>query len=194
MIRTRVGYAGGKKAAPTYHDLGDHTETLQLDYDPDQISYEALLEVFWAAHDPTSPPWSTQYKAVVFVHDLAQQETARKSLQAVQARLEKPIRTELLPYTGFTLAEDYHQKYSLRHHEDLMRSLAAAYGTGKALNQALIRSTAAARLNGYAVGQGTSAALEQELPALGITAESGQRLLEALRAREARGAKPVGCR
>ena len=194
MIRTRVGYAGGKHRNPTYHDLGDHTETLQLDYDPDRISYAQLLEVFFAAHDPTAAPWSTQYKAAVFAHDPGQQATARQSLLGVQERLGRPVRTQLLPYTGFTLAEDYHQKYSLRHREELMRALAAAYGEGAALNAALLRSTAAARLNGYAVGQGRSADLERELASLGIGGQVGQRLLEQLRAREARGVGAAGCR
>lgn len=194
MIRTRVGYAGGKQLNPTYHDLGDHTETLQLDYDPDRISYDELLDVFWSGHDPTAAPWSVQYKAVVFVHDEAQREAATRSLRALERRLGRPIRTQVLPYRNFTLAEDYHQKYSLRHHADLLQALAAAYGEGRALNAALVASTAAARLNGYAARQGSSAALERELPSLGISPESGARLLDGLRAREASGRAAPGCR
>ena len=76
MIRTRVGYAGGAKENPTYHNLGDHTETLQIDYDSSKISYEKLLELFWEEHDPTSRSWSRQYKAVVFYHDEEQKRLA----------------------------------------------------------------------------------------------------------------------
>ena len=68
MIRTRVGYAGGTTNNPTYRALGDHAETIQVDYDPTQISYEELLEAFWTSHSPTSRPWSRQYASIIFYH------------------------------------------------------------------------------------------------------------------------------
>lgn len=68
MIRTRVGYAGGSKENPTYYSLGDHSETIQIDYDPTQISYGQLLEVFWNSHNPTYEPWSRQYMSIIFYH------------------------------------------------------------------------------------------------------------------------------
>ncbi|MDZ7761250.1 MAG: peptide-methionine (S)-S-oxide reductase [Desulfovermiculus sp.] len=68
MVRTRVGYSGGKKPNPTYHDLGDHTETLQVDYDPEAVSYPKLLEVFWESHSPEQSALSRQYMAAVFYH------------------------------------------------------------------------------------------------------------------------------
>ena len=61
-----MGYAGGKKLKPTYRDLGDHTETVQVDYDPGQVSYEDLLRVFWQSHDPTEPIHSRQYASIIF--------------------------------------------------------------------------------------------------------------------------------
>ncbi len=66
MVRTRVGYAGGTKRNPTYYNLGDHTETIQIDYDPTYVSYRELLDIFWESHDPAARPWSRQYMAVVF--------------------------------------------------------------------------------------------------------------------------------
>ena len=58
MVRTTVGYCGGAKRAPTYRDLGDHTESLRVEYDPSVVSYERLLDVFWQEHDPTAPAYS----------------------------------------------------------------------------------------------------------------------------------------
>ena len=58
MRRTRVGYSGGTRENPTYTALGDHTETLQIDFDPSVVSYRDLLAIFWAGHDPSAKPWS----------------------------------------------------------------------------------------------------------------------------------------
>ena len=69
MIRTRVGYAGGTQVNPTYYDLDGHSEAVQIDYDPDRISYEKLLEVFWDNHDATYPAFSIQYKSVAFFNN-----------------------------------------------------------------------------------------------------------------------------
>ena len=69
-----MGYAGGKKSNPTYHDLGDHTETLQIDFDPDVITYDELLEIFWASHNPGRKSWSRQYMAAVFYHNHKQKK------------------------------------------------------------------------------------------------------------------------
>ncbi len=65
-VRTRVGYAGGTLANPTYYNLGDHTETIEMDYDPDVITYTELLAIFWNSHDPTSPSYSRHYKSIIF--------------------------------------------------------------------------------------------------------------------------------
>ena len=78
-MRTRVGYAGGEKKNPTYHSLGDHTETIQIDYDPKQISYAKLLEVFWRSHDPLSRSCSRQHKAAVFYHNEEQKRLATET-------------------------------------------------------------------------------------------------------------------
>ena len=72
MIRTRVGYAGGTKKNPAYHNLGDHTETIQIDYDPTKISFEKLLETFWDSHNPAQRSWSRQYMSVHVHHILSQ--------------------------------------------------------------------------------------------------------------------------
>jgi peptide-methionine (S)-S-oxide reductase len=64
---------------PTYHSLGDHSETIQIEYDPEQISYEELLDIFWSAHNPTARPWSRQYASFVFYHDETQRELALRT-------------------------------------------------------------------------------------------------------------------
>ena len=106
MIRTRVGYAGGTMKNPTYHNLGDHTETIQIDYDPTQISYEELLDVFWDSHNPTSRPWSRQYMSIVFYHDEEQKRSAIETRDREGSRREGVIFTEIVPASQFYLAED----------------------------------------------------------------------------------------
>ena len=174
MIRTRVGYAGGAKENPTYHNLGDHTETLQVDYDPSKISYEKLLELFWEEHDPTSRSWSRQYQAVVFYHDEEQKRLASASRDRQAAKLGKAIHTEVLPYSRFYAAEDYHQKYYLRGHRSILRQFLQHYPQAADL----MNSTAAARVNGYLGGYGTPAALKADLDRLGLSEAAREELLE----------------
>ena len=114
MLRTRVGYCGGKHANPTYRDIGDHAEAFELDFDPQKLSYEALLDLFWQAHRPDRPSRSTQYMAAIFPHTPEQERIAAASktrLEATGIRVLTPI----IPGARFYLAEDYHQKYHLRH-------------------------------------------------------------------------------
>lgn len=159
MVRTRVGYAGGKKKDPTYHSLGDHTETIQIDYDPTQISYEELLDVFWNSHSPTSRSRSRQYMAAVFYHNAEQRKLAVESRDREAVKRKGKIYTEILSFTGFYLAESYHQKYWLRQERDLMKEFNAIYPN----DEDFVNSTAAARLNGYLGGYGKLEDLKVEL-------------------------------
>lgn len=172
VIRTRVGYAGGTKPNPTYHSLGDHTEVIQIDYDPRQISYEALLDLFWAEHDPTDRVLSRQYMAAVFYQNDAQRRAAERSKARLEAKLGKTVRTPILPVGVFTRAEDYHQKYFLRHERLLMREFSAFYPA----DDAFVDSTAAARANGYVGGYGTPAERAADLPRLGLSPEAVRQL------------------
>jgi peptide-methionine (S)-S-oxide reductase len=173
VIRTRVGYAGGKKENPTYHQLGDHTETLEVDYDPARISYEKLLEIFWEEHDPTSASWSTQYKAAVFYHSDEQMRLALATRDRLGARLGKPIRTEVVPFSRFYPAEAYHQKYYLRGNQQLLKELQRYYPQ----DEGLMNSTAAARVNGYLGRNGTAESLKAEIDRYGLSESSRQALL-----------------
>jgi peptide methionine sulfoxide reductase MsrA len=159
-----VGYAGGETKHPDYGHMGDHTETVQLDYDPRRISYEALLALFWESHNPREKSWRRQYMNVIFYHDEKQRWAALASKASVEERTGHAVHSQVLPLRSFTLAEAYHQKYLLRRQTELAQSLMRIYPD---MND-FINSTAVARLNGYVGGYGNVARLEKELEALGI--------------------------
>jgi len=179
VIRTRVGYAGGSKENPTYYSLGDHTETLQIEYDPDQISYQELLDVFWNSHNPARPSYSVQYKSIIFYHDEEQKRLALESKAREEEKRNANIYTEMVPYSRFYLAEDYHQKYYLSHVPDLNKELTAIYPDGNDFDN----STAVARVNGYVGGNGDIETLQQEIDSYGLSPTAKQRLL-AMAARQ----------
>ena len=121
---TAVGYAGGYTRNPTYEEVCSgrtgHTEVVLVVYDPEQLSYEELLRVFWENHDPSQGmrqgnDVGTQYRSAVYTGTEAEQAAARKSLDAYEAELSAAglgrITTEILPLDTFYYAEDYHQQY-----------------------------------------------------------------------------------
>lgn len=157
---------------PTYHSLDDHTESLQVDFDPTQVSYEELLDIFWDSHNPTRAAWSSQYKAAVFGHNEEQARLAEASKMRIAAEktsrwFNRPIQTEILSAETFYLAEDYHQKYYLQHSPRLWGDILEFYRDDMT---GWINSTAAARLNGYGSGYGSAARLEEEIDSLGLSA------------------------
>jgi len=174
VIRTRVGYAGGTTQSPTYHNLGDHTETIQIDYDPTQISYEQLLEIYWDSHNPAVQPWSRQYMSIVFYHNGDQQRLAMATKQREEARLGRRVDAEIIPFSEFHLAEAYHQKYYLQQVPELMKELVAIYPN----SGDFIDSTASARINGYLGGHGTFEALQEQLSSFGLSSAGNERMLE----------------
>jgi peptide-methionine (S)-S-oxide reductase len=176
-VRTRVGYAGGSRPNPTYHSMGDHSESIQLDYDPSMISYSDLLAEFWRAHNPTRQAWSRQYMSAVFYADNAQRETAMEMLHHETERRSKDIYTAIQRVGVFTLAEDYHQKYSLRHVREVLNEFLAMYP--RLVD--FVNSTAVTRANGFAGGDGSMALLESEIDAYGLSAEAQQKLVEMAR-------------
>jgi peptide-methionine (S)-S-oxide reductase len=169
-----VGYTGGTTADPTYHHLGNHTETVEIDFDPTIISYEKMLDIFWHSHHPGQAAWSPQYKAAIFYHNDRQKSLALNSREQVAARLKSPIYTEILPAGKFTLAEAYHQKYYLRQMPDLLAEFNAIYPT----REVLVASSAAARVNGFVAGYGTLAELQVDLEGLGLSPAARHRLKE----------------
>jgi len=145
-----------------------------MDFDPSQISYEKLLEIFWAAHDPTARSWSRQYRAAVFFHNDAQGVLAIETRDREAVKRKTKIVTEIVPFSGFFLAEGYHQKYSLRQKPDLMREFTAMYP--KEVD--FINSTAATRVNGYVAGYGTHGTLLTEISGFGLSPEGSKKLLD----------------
>ena len=122
VTATTVGYTGGGKREPTYHDVctdtTGHAEAVRVEFDPDQVSYDQLLDVFWQNHDPTQfdrqgPDRGTQYRTEVFVHGPEQEAAARASKEREEAsgRHRRPIATRITPAADFWPAEDYHQQY-----------------------------------------------------------------------------------
>ncbi|HCY85671.1 MAG TPA: methionine sulfoxide reductase [Desulfobacteraceae bacterium] len=164
VIRTRVGYAGGDKPSPTYRSIGDHTETVQIDFDPKKISYGQLLEIFWDSHNYMNPSSMTQYKNAVFYHTAEQHRQAADSRAALEQRSQKKVRSDIVPLKSFTLAEDYHQKYLLK--QSALRHALDVYYTD---HTDFVDSTTASRLNGYAGGNGTREQLLREIHSLGLS-------------------------
>jgi peptide-methionine (S)-S-oxide reductase len=179
-VRTRVGYAGGQQPDPNYHNLGSHSETIQIDYDPTQITYEELLDVYWESHNPTSPPWSRQYASIIFYHDEEQKRLATDTRDREAARHGSEVYTEILSFADFYLAEGYHQKYRLQQMPQLMEVFQELYPD----EDDFVNSTAAARANGLAGGYTTLAALQAEIDGLGLSEKESTRLLETLSALE----------
>jgi peptide-methionine (S)-S-oxide reductase len=120
---TAVGYMGGTADNPTYEqvctDRTGHAEVVQVEYDPDEVSYEQLLDTFWEKHDPTQmnrqgPDVGSQYRSVVFFHTPEQQEQALASKARIQADSADPVVTEIEPASDFWRAEEYHQQYLVK--------------------------------------------------------------------------------
>lgn len=122
VVSTASGYEGGTRPNPTYEEVCSHTtghaEVVEIDFDPEKVGYNALLDVFWNNHDPTTlnrqgPDVGTQYRSVIFYHDEEQKELAERSkeIMAESGRFRRPIVTEIVPASTFYVAEDYHQQY-----------------------------------------------------------------------------------
>ncbi len=165
VVRTRVGYAGGTTPNPTYHNIGDHIETIQIDYDPKKISYEQMLEIFWASHKPERTVWKRQYAPALFYENSKQETLARNSKNKVGESLGEKVQTEIIPLEKFYLAEMYHQKYHLQGYEELMSDYREIYAD----MTDIVNSTSAARVNGYIGGYADLSQLEAEFSKLGLS-------------------------
>ncbi len=170
MIRTRVGYGGGIKLNPTYYSLGDHSETLQIDYDPSVTTYDKLLQVYWETHDPVRPSPSRQYSSFIFFHNEEQKRLALASKEAHEKRRGIRLYAEVVPYTTFYRAEGYHQKYFLQNTGELAVEYRAIYPA----DQDFINSTATARVNGFVGGYGNVASFDREAGRLGLSPKRSQ--------------------
>jgi peptide-methionine (S)-S-oxide reductase len=122
VVDAAVGYSGGTLPNPTYRDVctdsTGHAEVVQVTFDPAQVSYEKLLEVFFSLHDPTTPnrqgpDVGTQYRSAIFFHTPEQEAAARAAKEKLNksGRFARPIVTEITPASQFFRAEEYHQRY-----------------------------------------------------------------------------------
>jgi peptide-methionine (S)-S-oxide reductase len=134
------------------------------------------VEIFWDSHDPASRSWSRQYRKALFYHDEEQKKTAEDTMKHRAASIKNRIRTQILPITGFYLAEDYHQKHSLRGYPELLDEFSLTYPSV----EELISSTAVSRVNGYLGGNGTCDQLQSEIDDFGLSARGTKRLIETV--------------
>jgi len=122
VIDTAAGYEGGDLEQPTYKDVctdaTGHAEVVDVTFDSSRVSYDTLLDAFFAMHDPTQvnrqgPDWGTQYRSVIFSRSDEQTRQAREKVEELNATgaYRKPIATQVLPATAFWKAEEYHQRY-----------------------------------------------------------------------------------
>jgi peptide-methionine (S)-S-oxide reductase len=122
VLDAAVGYTGGHTENPTYKDVctdrTGHAEVVQVTFDPAQVSFEQLLDVFWGEHDPTQvnrqgPDFGKQYRSAIFFHSPEQEAIAKKSKAALEAsgKFRRPIATEITPASTFYRGEEYHQRY-----------------------------------------------------------------------------------
>jgi peptide-methionine (S)-S-oxide reductase len=122
VLDAAVGYSGGRTQNPSYQDVctdtTGHAEVVQVTFDPEKVSYDQLLDVFWTIHDPTQvnrqgPDFGKQYRTAIFFHSPEQEAAAKESKQALEAsgKLRRPVATEITPAAPFWRAEEYHQRY-----------------------------------------------------------------------------------
>ena len=158
VVRTRVGYAGGTTADPSYHALGDHTEAFQVDYVPAEISFADLLNVVFESHHPHRQTGKVQYQNIVFTGTPEQRETLETFL-ADRDLATDAIETRIERLGEFHLAEDYHQKHSLR----ATRRMLSAFEEAGYDDADMRESPASAKLNAVAAGHDVTS-----IPELGI--------------------------
>jgi peptide-methionine (S)-S-oxide reductase len=184
VLRTRVGYAGGTSLHPTYRNMGNHTETIQIDYEPSIISFEEILEVFWKSHNPfrssDAIPFlsrkSRQYMSIILYHDDIQRELAITTKKHWEQTSQGEIQTELQPSSQFFMAENDHQKYYLKRYTSTMEKLKPLYPS----HEDFVNSTFIARLNGLAGGYGTLDGMKKEIHEWKLNPSERLNLLDVL--------------
>lgn len=171
MLRTRVGYCGGTRPHPTYHSLGDHSESIQIDFDPRVISYAQLVQEALNQGNFGGATYSRQYRSAIFYHSPEQKEVAEKAgCQALE------------PVGNFTRAEDYHQKYYLQQ-SNLVKDFYAMFPEDVAFTDA----TATMRANAMVAGCFSGPQIQALLPQMGVSEATGKGLLRSA------GAAQPGC-
>ncbi|CAN6970810.1 hypothetical protein IGI04_033939 [Brassica rapa subsp. trilocularis] len=150
VVRTTAGYSGGTKVNPEYRKLGDHAESVQVEYDPRVVSYRQLLDVFWSSHDSRQvfgqgPDVGNQYRSIIFTNSTEELRLATISKEREQLKSRSSIvTTQIQQLVTFYRAEPDHQKFELKQHPFLLQLI------GNMAEEELERSALATKLNGYA--------------------------------------------
>jgi len=155
--------------------MGDHTETVQIKYDPEIISFGEFLKVFYEIHDPTFKYQSPQYMSLILYHDPEQKDLAQKEKKKLSEKFMGEVQTRIEEYISFYPAEDYHQKYFLQAFPEIMKELKK----NSPDFQTLIKSKTAARINGYISGFGSKEQLEKGLQKFNLDQET-KRIIQNL--------------
>jgi len=156
--------------------MGDHTEAIQLDFDPSVISFEKLCHAVWAAHNPCARKFSRQYDSILFYANDEQKKTVAATYERVEQERGK-VTTRVEKLDKFYHAEDYHQKYYLRGNKELFSELRKFYAT----EEDFMHSPAAARLNSYLSGSAKREQIEKDLGKLGLSDEARKKVLVCAR-------------
>lgn len=161
VIRTRTGFTGGTTPEPTYRNMGDHTEAIQIDYDPSLLSYEDILHIFWDSHDAVKDRdyKGRQYLSLLMVHSIQQQKSAEAVKNEWEKQNGKVIGTEIQFDRPFYPAEDRHQKYFLKRFSKAMESIRPLFPD----HTSFMHSTIAARLNGFVRENGRLDEIKEEI-------------------------------
>ena len=177
VLKTRVGYAGGTRpSSPSYKNLGDHSECVQIDFDPQCLSYRQLLDAFWSWHDPISQYGSGQYASAIFYQTDEQRREAEESKGERERVCRRALPTRIDRLNTFTRAEEYHQKVD-PFHFSLCSALAVLlqhYLKRHAqLSTLELDEVQSSRLNGYLAGYGTREQFAEETFLKSLSAENG---------------------
>lgn len=163
-----MGYAGGEVDEPTYHQLGDHAEAVEVTFDPQRVSYQELLDVYWSHFPASLPPGPRRTRTAVFPRDEVQRSAARAAKKQLRRRIGDQVTTEIAPEATFWPAERLHQKFHLqRVHRELVAELAENFADV----DAFLATTAAARLNAYVSGFAGEEGLSEAADELGWPVE-----------------------
>lgn len=178
VISTVVGYAGGTSLHPTYHKIADYTETVEVIFDPTLISLEKLLHIFWQNHDATKDRFykERQYISLLVFQNKQQEQIAEKIKQSEEEYQGKEIQTEFQLATPFYTAEDYHQKYFLRRFKEATEKVQALFSN----EEVFIRSTIAARLNGFIRENISLSDIKEEIKTWMLSEEKLKQLQETI--------------
>lgn len=182
VLRTRVGYSGGKSTNPSYKVVDLHTEVVEIDYDPEIISYGELIDIFFSSHNETLRPYDQRVKSLIFYRNDDEYEIAKMKLNTIRSNTpeEESVYTELKAFQVFYLAEPEHQNRSLKLETSLYDELKQIFET----EDRVLLSILASKLNGYIYGYGTLEGAEALLTQSGLSEASKARVIDVIQNRK----------